>query len=43
VKVAERIDIENIGEARCQQEILDKAREHVPRVAIKEGSEDIDA
>lgn len=36
MQITERVDIENIGETRCQTEILEKAREHVPGITLQE-------
>jgi hypothetical protein len=34
VQVAEGIDVEDVGEARRNAQILDETGEHVPRVAL---------
>ena len=36
MQVAKGIDVEDVGEARRNAQILDKAGEHVPRVALNE-------
>jgi hypothetical protein len=35
VKVAEGIDVEDVGEAGGEAEVLQEAREHVPWVALE--------
>ena len=35
MQVAEGIDVEHICEAGCETKVLEEAREHVPRIALR--------
>lgn len=43
MQVTERVDVEDVYEARRQQKVLQETREYMPWVAVKQGREEVDA
>ena len=42
MQVAECVNIEDVREARCDEQVLNERGKHVPWVAVEEGREEID-